>query len=106
MSPQDSLGVMLSDGDRRSIGRANEVVDLVLVQPETADALVQLSWDSSEVVRMRAADALEKIARYRIDLLQAYKSELLGLMAETSQQELRWHLAAMIPRMYLTPEEY
>ena len=99
------LRTMLSDGNRRSIGRTNEVVDLVLAQPQRIGELVQLLWDSSEVVRMRAADALEKISRERIGLLQAYKSELLGLMAETTQQELRWHLAAMMPRMDLTPEE-
>jgi hypothetical protein len=102
----ESLRVMLSGGDRRSIGHANEVVTLVLARLERVGELVELLWDSSPVVRMRAADALEKISRGRIDLLYAYKSELLGLMAETSQQELRWHLAATIPRMELTPEEY
>jgi hypothetical protein len=105
MADSKFLRTMLSGGDRRSIGCANEVVDLVLVQPKRIAELVELIWDSSEVVRMRAADALEKISRERIDLLQTYRSELLGLMAETAQQELRWHLAAMIPRMELAPEE-
>jgi len=102
----ESLRVMLSGGDRRSIGRANEVVTLVLARPERVAELIERLWDSDASVRMRAADALEKISRERIGLLRAYKGELLGLMAETSQQELRWHLAVMIPRMELTPEEY
>jgi hypothetical protein len=105
MAADQSLRAMLSGGDRRSIGRANEVVDLVLAQPERIGELVELLWDSNEVVRMRAADALEKISRERIDMLQAYKGELLGLMAETSQQELRWHLAAIIPRLALTADD-
>jgi len=97
--------MMLSGGDRRSIGRANEVADLALTQPQRVGELVELLGDSSEVIRMRAADALEKISRERIGVLQAYKGELLGLMAEAAQQELRWHLAAIIPRLELTPEE-
>lgn len=50
---------------------------------------------------MRAADAAEKVTRVKPELLGPYKKALLGLMAEAEQPELRWHLAAMIPR--LTP---
>jgi hypothetical protein len=53
----------------------------------------------------RAADAIEKITRSYPALRQRHKVELLGLMAETQQQELRWHLAAMIPRISLTDTE-
>jgi hypothetical protein len=54
---------------------------------------------------MRAADAVEKVTRTRRELLQPYKGELLGLMVETEQQELRWHLAAMVPRLQLNPKQ-
>jgi len=54
---------------------------------------------------MRAADAVEKVTRQRRDLLRRYKKELLGLMKETNQPELRWHLAAMIPRIPLNAKE-
>ena len=54
---------------------------------------------------MRAADALEKISREHPVLLQAYKAQLLALAAETTQQEVRWHLALMIPRLRLTISE-
>jgi len=93
---------MLSGGDRRSIGRADEVAALVLAHTARVGALAELLWDSDEVVRMRAADALEKVSRERMDLLQAYKGELLGLMGETEQQELRWHLAAIVPLLELS----
>jgi len=96
---------MLSGGDRRSIGRAGEAAALALEQPERLSALLELLWDSDQIVRMRAADALEKVSRERIDLLQAYKGELLGLMAETQQQEMRWHLAAIVPRLELSAGE-
>jgi hypothetical protein len=54
---------------------------------------------------MRAADAAEKVTRSMPRLLQPHKKELLGLMAETDQQELRWHLALMVPRLSLTAKE-
>jgi hypothetical protein len=54
---------------------------------------------------MRSADAAEKVTRKNPGLLKPYKTELLGLMAEADQQELRWHLAAMIPRLSLNASE-
>jgi hypothetical protein len=54
---------------------------------------------------MRAADATEKVAREIPDLLRPYKKELLGLMAEAKEPELRWHLAVMVPRLPLNSKE-
>jgi hypothetical protein len=54
---------------------------------------------------MRAADAVEKVTRKRPELLGTYKKELLGLLREAEEQELRWHLAAMVPRLALNAEE-
>jgi hypothetical protein len=54
---------------------------------------------------MRAADAAEKISAQRPELLHPFKAQLLGLAGETSQQELRWHLAPIIPRLPLTGAE-
>jgi hypothetical protein len=54
---------------------------------------------------MRAADAAEKVTRKHRELLQPYKDELLGLMAETQEQELRWHLAVLVPRLELNARE-
>ena len=49
--------------------------------------------------------ALQKISANRPELLQRHKTELLGLLAETTQIELRWHLAQMTPRLQLTSPE-
>jgi uncharacterized membrane-anchored protein YjiN (DUF445 family) len=57
------------------------------------------------LVRMRAADASEKITRKEPDLLRPYKKELLALMAKAEQQELRSHLAAIVPRLPLNSKE-
>jgi hypothetical protein len=100
-----TLSSILQGGDRRSLGEANRVVTLVLGQPRRFPELLECLWCDDPVVRMRAADAAEKISAQRAELPHPFKAELLGRAGETSQQELRWHLALMIPRLPLAPTE-
>lgn len=99
------LSVTLAGGDRRSIGRSNQVVRRVLNKPESFPELIECLWSDDAIVRMRAADAAEKVSLQRPDLLKPFKAELLGLADETTQPELRWHLALIIPRLPLTRAE-
>jgi hypothetical protein len=92
---------LLEGGDRRTIGHSDRIVAMVSGDPELFPALIAGLWSEDRLVRMRAADASEKVTRKRPELLQPYKRELLGLMAETREQELRWHLAVMVPRLSL-----
>jgi hypothetical protein len=103
--PQQNILGFLEGGDRRSIGRADQVAAAVSKNQALFPALMQGWWSENPLVRMRAADATEKITRKNPHLLRSYKRELLGLMAEAKQQELRWHLAAIVPRLLLTSEE-
>lgn len=103
--PRQRITVLLSGKDRRSIGRSNEVVELVLREPRRFPELLKCLWNDNPIVRMRAADAAEKISVAKPGLLKPYKAELLGLLCETEQIELRWHLAQMIPRLPLTAAE-
>jgi len=95
----------LRGGDRRSIGNVSEVVAAVRKKPDLLKDLVTGLSDEDPVVRMRAADAMEKISLENPQSLQPFKTELIGLARQTQQQELRWHMAQMIPRLRLTPEE-
>jgi len=95
----------LEGGDRRTIGRAGQVAAMVAKDAKLFPELIAGLWSGDPLVRMRAADAAEKVTRSNREFLQPYKKELLGLMAETQQQELRWHLAAMIPRLPLNAKE-
>jgi len=104
MSPR-KVSVLLDGAGRRSIGRADEVAGLVLKQPKLFRELIRCLWHDDSLIRMRAADAAEKVSAQKPQLLARYKSQLLGLLAETTQIELRWHLAQMVPRLKLTPRE-
>jgi hypothetical protein len=103
--PQRNILGFLEGGDRRSIGRADQVAAAVSKNQALFPALMRGWWSENPLVRMRAADATEKITRKNPHLLQSYRRELLGLMAESKEQELRWHLAAIAPRLRLSCEE-
>lgn len=105
LSKKKEVVALLAGGDRRSIGCADAVTAMVLKQPELFPELIAGLWDTDPLVRMRAADAAEKVSRKRPDLLHPLKAELLGLLAEATEQELRWHLAQMVPRLPLTRQE-
>ena len=103
--PLQTIAAMMEGTDRRSIGRSDEVAQLVLKEPRRFRELIKCLWHESPIVRMRAADATEKVSAKMPRLLDRHKPELLGLLAETEQIELRWHLAHMVPRLRLTAPE-
>jgi len=102
---QKNILSLLEGGDRRTIGRADRIAETVLKNRSLFPQLMEGLWSENPLVRMRAADAAEKVTRDDPSLLQSFKKELLGLLAEATQQELRWHLAAMIPRLALNAGE-
>lgn len=98
---QDDLLERLTGGDRRSIGRADEVVGMVLEEPMRLAAIVAGLWHGDPVVRMRAGDVVEKVSRVRPDLVAVHREALLRLTGETDEQEARWHLLQTLPRLGL-----
>lgn len=105
MRRKKSILALLQGGDRRSIGRSDQVAAIVSGNPKLFSILVGGLWSEDPLVRMRAADAAEKVTREDPHLLKPYKKELLGLMGETAEAEVRWHLAVMVPRLVLNPGE-
>jgi hypothetical protein len=103
--PRQRLADQLRGGDRRSIGKANQIAKLVLSEPKRFAELFECLWHEDPIVRIRAADAAEKVTVKRPELLNPHKQELLGLLTEAEQIELRWHLAAMVTRLELSRVE-
>src|SRR5512139_109770 len=97
-----SMRDLLGGGDLRSIGRVSEVLRIVGGHPERMKELVGCLGSGDPVVRSRAADALEKLTAKRPALLEPYRGVLLRLAAASGQQEVRWHLAQMMPRLPLS----
>jgi len=101
---KDLIG-RLKGGDRRSIRGVPEVVDQVLADPMLFPIVVDGMTDANPLVRMRCADAVEKITAVRPEHLAPYKKRILQLAAMAEQQEVRWHLAQLFSRFQLSARE-
>lgn len=95
----------LREGDLRTIGKVPEVVALVFRRPELFPGVLEALQHPDPGVRMRAADALEKITRQQPEFLQPHKEFILEQARSQPQQEVRWHLAQIIPRLRLSALE-
>jgi len=105
LMPRKNILRLLEAGDRRTIGCSDQIVAIVSKDSRLFSQLIAGLWSDNALVRMRAADAAEKVTRTNPTLLRPYKKELLGVMLEARQQELRWHVAAMVPRLPLDKKE-
>jgi hypothetical protein len=79
--PRQNILALLEERDRRSIGCSDQVAAIVSKNQALFPELIKGWWSEDPLVRMRAADATEKVARKIPDLLRPYKKELPGLMA-------------------------
>ena len=95
----------LSGGDRRSLGQVHEVVEKVRDDSSLFAILIDGLFLDDPVIRMRSADAVEKITADRPESLQPFKQRLIQLSGQTSQQEVKWHLSQILPRIELEPGE-
>jgi len=89
----------LTGGDRRSIGKANEVVAEVLARPALFRKVLSGMLAEDPLVRMRAADAVEKITASHPEYLIPNRKMLIGPVARIDQKEVRWHVAQLLPRV-------
>jgi hypothetical protein len=95
----------LQGGDRRSIGKVDEVVDQVLGSAVLFEELVDGLLVDDPIIRMRSADAVEKITIVKPEWLTPHKKILIRLAGDSNQQEVRWHMAQILPRLRLNPAE-
>ena len=95
----------LKGGDRRSIGRVDVVVAEVLDNTTLFDDLFSGMQHDDPLVRMRSADAVEKITALYPEFLELYKTTIIEEVAPIDQQEVRWHVAQIVPRLELRETE-
>lgn len=85
----------LRGDDLRSIGKADEVVQDILNDPSLFKELFEGMLNKDPVIRMRSADAIEKVSVKHPEYLQPFKSKLINHLSKIEQQEVRWHVAQM-----------
>jgi hypothetical protein len=92
---------LLSGGDPRSLGTVNEAIRIALSDRARLGELLECLFCADPVVRMRAADALEKVARQSPELLAPLIPRLLDDVAAIEQPSVQWHLAQMLAEVRL-----
>jgi hypothetical protein len=95
----------LQGGDLRSDGLSGEVVRFVLDHPELLEDLLTGLTVNDEVVRGRAADAIEHIARVLPEKLLPHYDLIAHTFASDPIPMVRWHLAMVIGHLALDVQD-
>ncbi len=92
-------------GKKNTLGRAEEVLQIVANDHSHLDELYQCLFDDDAWVRMRAVDTLEKVCRVHPDWLEPYVERLLNEVAAIDQASIQWHLAELFTEINLSPDQ-
>lgn len=100
----DRFEVLLSGGDRRSIGQSDQVARMIN-GPEACGELLELTDHPDRLIAMRAYDAVEKVAQRHPEWIRPHKRKLLAPAKPDMPIEVKWHLARLWPMIDLSPAE-
>jgi len=89
----------------RTVGGVDKVVKLARTDRMVVHQLVESFSPTDEGLNMRIADALEKISAENHRALESYVPELVKILHDYHQKEVRWHMAQILPRLALTESE-
>lgn len=105
LSRTGALAGRLARGDRRVEGDAPSIAADVLANPAKLPELIACLFDGDPSVRMRAADALERVSRTGGARLDPHVEHLLTDAVAIEQAEVRWHIAQILPRLTLDDDQ-
>lgn len=94
--------ILTGGGHANSLGRTVEVIEIVLRDKSRLDELYACLFEDDAWVRMRAADALEKICREHPDWLLPYIDKFADELWSSTQASIQWHLAQIYEQVTLT----
>ncbi len=97
--------ILTVGGKTNSLGRASEVIDIVLHDKSRLDELYNCILHEDAWVRMRAVDAFEKICRQHPEWLLPYVNRFADELATSTQPSIQWHLAEIYAQVELTTEQ-
>ena len=90
---------MLKGGHPNSLGRTAEAVDIVLADRARLSELFAAIADPDEVVRLRVADALEKVCREQPGWFVTHVDRLFSNLGQIDQPSVQWHVAQMLQHL-------
>jgi hypothetical protein len=102
---KETFAEVLSVGKPNSLGRADEVVQVVLADKKQLDELYDCIFADDAWIRMRAIDSLEKVCRVHPDWIEEYADKILEELTSSTQPSIQWHLAQIFNQIHLTPKQ-
>lgn len=102
---KEAFADVLAVGKPNSLGRTDEVIEAVLQDKSKLDELYSCMFNEDAWVRMRAADALEKVCRQHPEWLLRYIDKFQAELATSNQPSIQWHLAQIYGQVDLSPEQ-
>src|SRR6476469_2150128 len=99
------LGDLLAGGDRPSIARSAQAMELVRSAPERVTEVAALAEDEDPLVSQRALDLLEKLAHDRPEWVAPHKSLFIGPLADSDRWEVRLQIVRALPLFQWTKAE-
>lgn len=103
--PEKFQNMLLVGGKSNSLGRVNEIIELVLNDKSRVEELYNCLFNDDAWVRMRAADALEKVCRVHPDWLLPYIDRFSEELANSTQPSVQWHLAQIYAQVDLSDKQ-
>lgn len=82
-------------GDTNTLGRTEEVVEMVFADPERAEEVYQLFHQPDEWVRMRAASVSKRLWRGDPQLFEPFIERWFAHVSALDQASTRWTFAQM-----------
>ncbi|MEM6378152.1 MAG: hypothetical protein AAF705_08060 [Bacteroidota bacterium] len=97
----------LKGGHPNSLGNTVEIVEEVLAEPSTFNALFDCYFSEDEVVRLRTSNAMKRICKAKPTLLIPYLDRFLTEIAQINQASTQWTLAQLFEllEIEMSPEQ-
>jgi hypothetical protein len=96
---------MMRGRDRRARTGADEAATAAARDPRLFAALIDAMRSTDQVLALRSAEAADRASAANPGLLEPHKRELLGRVAQIDREEIRWHVAQMLPRLRFSGDE-
>ena len=102
----ETFATMLAAGGKaNSLGRVEDVLAIVLQDQDRLEELYLCLFEDNAWLRMRAADALEKVCREHPTWLEPYIDRLAHDFSADTQPSIQWHMAQIYREVALTTKQ-
>lgn len=102
---QSFADMLIEDGKKNSLGRVNDVVEMVLSDRSKLDELYKTIFHEDAWVRMRAVDAFEKVCRVHPEWIEAYIDKIQTELSPSTQASIQWHIAQIYGEVELNKDQ-